>query len=319
MNKRLIEIPLAPIRDRNWLLAAAIYNAIWALWVGIFPEHYFSLFGMPAPNYIGIWQCIGMFVGVFGIGYGIAALDPYRYWPIVLVGFMGKVFGPLGFFYHASIGLLPFKFGLITLTNDFIWLYPFFRILKEYYLIHTNEEVILSDPVEAIKKTVDQKGVSNLTLLDTNKKVAFVFLRHLGCTFCRELTDKISKKIQIIENSHKVVFVHGETHDIAESFFESYQLQHSTRISDPTRVLYRAVGLSRGSFIQLLGPKEWLRGFVVGVLKGYGVGWANSDPLQMPGIVIFENKNIIFKSFPDRASELPDIESLTESLMEVTT
>jgi hypothetical protein len=318
MSKRLLQIPLAPIRDRNWLLAAAIYNTIWALWVGIFPEHYFNLISMPQPNYIGIWQCIGMFVGVFGIGYAIAALDPYRYWPIILVGFMGKVLGPLGFFYQASIGLLPLKFGLITLTNDFIWLYPFFRILKEYYLIHLSREVSLENSVEIIQKSTDQKGSSNFDLLD-NKKVAFVFLRHLGCTFCRELTDKISKKINIIEKSHKVVFVHGETHEIAKSFFENYNVSQCTRISDPQSELYRAVGLSRGSFLQLFGIKQWVRGFVAGVLQGYGVGWADADPLMMHGIVVFDNGVIVLKSFPQTASDLPSIESLTDSLEQALT
>ncbi len=315
MTKRTLEIPIAPERDRNWLLAAAIYNGIWAIWVGVFPEHYFDLIEMPHPNYIGIWQCIGMFVGVFGIGYAIAALDPFRYWPIVLVGLMGKILGPLGFFYHASIGLLPLKFGLITLTNDFIWIYPFFRILKEYYNLHINEEPSLYSPNEVIKNSVDQFGSSNSKLLKENSKLAFIFLRHIGCTFCREFTDDVSKRISEIEKNYKVVFVHGESHEDAGPFFSGYKLEHCTRISDPTRIIYKAVGLSRGSFLELLGPREWMKGFISATIKGYGVGWSNADPLQMPGIVIFENEEIIKKDFPKQASDQPDIELLVKELV----
>ena len=38
-----------------------------------------------------------MIVGVYGVGYATAALDPSRHWPVVLVGLLGKIFGPIGF------------------------------------------------------------------------------------------------------------------------------------------------------------------------------------------------------------------------------
>ena len=38
------------------------------------------------PRYPQIWQCVGMIVGVYGVGYLVAASDPLRHWPIVLVG-----------------------------------------------------------------------------------------------------------------------------------------------------------------------------------------------------------------------------------------
>ena len=53
--------------------------------------------GMEPPNYPELWQCIGMIVGVYGIGYLAAAADPLGHWPITLVGFLGKMFGPIGF------------------------------------------------------------------------------------------------------------------------------------------------------------------------------------------------------------------------------
>lgn len=117
------------MRNRDWrfywLAAAATYNILWGAWVVLFPRHVFDLTGMEQPLYPMIWQSVGMIVGVYGLGYGIAALAPDRHWPIVLVGFLGKVFGPIGFVYHYWLGNFPASFWWVTLFNDLIWIVPF--------------------------------------------------------------------------------------------------------------------------------------------------------------------------------------------------
>ena len=82
----------------------------------------------------GIWQCLGMVIGVFGIGYLCASRDPVRHWPIVLVGFLGKIFGPVGFLWTASRGEIPWMFGATIPTNDLIWWIPFALILRSAWL-----------------------------------------------------------------------------------------------------------------------------------------------------------------------------------------
>jgi hypothetical protein len=72
-----------------------------------------------------------MIVGVYGLGYWIAARDPGQHWPIVLVGFLGKVFGPIGFIQAVMNGVFPFRFIWIIVFNDLIWWVPFFLILKK--------------------------------------------------------------------------------------------------------------------------------------------------------------------------------------------
>ncbi len=111
------------------LWIAAVYNVLWGAWVVLFPLAAFHLLHMPVPNYPQIWQCVGMIVGVYGIGYACAALDPYGQWPLVLVGLLGKLFGPMGFLMAGLQGTLPWRFGFLLLTNDFIWWIPFGLIL----------------------------------------------------------------------------------------------------------------------------------------------------------------------------------------------
>lgn len=112
------------------LILAAVYNLLWGAGVVLLPNVGFDMMGMDRPLYPAIWQCVGMIVGVYGIGYGIAAFDPARHWPIVLVGFLGKVFGPIGFVWQAVIlDALPLSFGWFLIGNDLIWWVPFFLIL----------------------------------------------------------------------------------------------------------------------------------------------------------------------------------------------
>ena len=116
---------------RGVLYAGAIYNLAWGAMVVFFPRMPFEWAGMEPPNYLSLWQCIGMIVGVYGVGYWIAAGDPVRHWPIVLVGLLGKILGPIGFVWTASRGELPWIAGGTILTNDLAWWVPFALILRE--------------------------------------------------------------------------------------------------------------------------------------------------------------------------------------------
>ena len=113
------------------LRLAAIYNLFWGAWVVLFPMAFFRLTGMAEPVYPMIWQGMGMVIGGFGLGYWWAAANPVKHWPIVAVGFLGKIFGPLGFVMNYVIGSVPVAFGYTLITNDLIWWLPFALILNE--------------------------------------------------------------------------------------------------------------------------------------------------------------------------------------------
>lgn len=112
------------------LKCAAVYNLLWGAWVVLFPQHFFQLTGMEIPNQLMIWQGMGMVIGVYGLGYWWASYAPIRHWPIVAVGFLGKIFGPLGFIFNYIQGIVPAAFGWTLISNDLIWWIPFFLILK---------------------------------------------------------------------------------------------------------------------------------------------------------------------------------------------
>ena len=123
--------------DRKWpyyaLVLAGVYNIIWGIIAVLFPFLYFDFAGMERPVYPEIWQCVGMIVGVYGIGYIIAAKNPVRHWVIIFVGLLGKVFGPIGFLYNLIMGIFPVSFGILIVFNDLIWWLPFGAILLMVY------------------------------------------------------------------------------------------------------------------------------------------------------------------------------------------
>lgn len=115
---------------RRVLVVAGFYNLLWGAFVILAPTALFSWMGATLPNYPSLWQCVGMIVGVYGIGYLAASRDPFRHWPIVLVGLLGKIFGPIGFIDAALIrGEFPVQFGYTIITNDLVWWIPFALIL----------------------------------------------------------------------------------------------------------------------------------------------------------------------------------------------
>lgn len=119
------------------LSLAGVYNLAWGAWAVLFPELSFAHSGMQNPDrplhYPQLWQCIGMIVGVYGLGYLIAARDPVRHWPVVLVGFLGKFFGPVGLAYGVFTGRSRVDGLLTCVPNDLIWWVPFVLILWHAY------------------------------------------------------------------------------------------------------------------------------------------------------------------------------------------
>jgi small multidrug resistance pump len=141
----------APRWMRRVLLAAGAYNILWGGFVVLFPAAMFRWLDMAQPNYPELWQCIGMIVGVYGLGYAIAAFDPARHWPIVLVGFLGKVFGPIGMAQALWTGGLPWGFALNNVTNDLIWWWPFALILKYAWERHQAESSVVGPSRQAAR------------------------------------------------------------------------------------------------------------------------------------------------------------------------
>ena len=285
-----------PTWPRFILRLAAIYNLLWGAWVILFPNQLFDWTGIARPNYPGIWQCVGMIVGVYGVGYWFAASDFRRHWPIVLVGFLGKVFGPIGFIQSAITGALPWSWGATILTNDLIWWVPFGAMLYLAFKDNTDpkrrsEQVWSLD--EANQRALSSNG-QGLASMSRDRDVLVVFLRHAGCTFCRETLDELSKRREewTLKKIQPVV-VHMGSPDEGNAMMARWGLSDVPHISDPECRLFQAYELPRGTFSQLFGLRVWIEGFRAAILKGYGFGKLVGDGFQMSGAYLIRDGRIV--------------------------
>lgn len=110
---------------RITFLLAGLYNIGWGLWMSADPQWLFRFAGMPPSNYPEVFACLAMVVGLYGVVYLEIARRPERGFMLALVGFVGKVLGPIGAVYYIYIGKWTFAALIMNLTNDFIWLIPF--------------------------------------------------------------------------------------------------------------------------------------------------------------------------------------------------
>jgi len=297
------------------LRLAAVYNLAWGAWVILFPNHLFDLTGIARPNYPGIWQCVGMIVGVYGIGYWCAAKDFVRHWPIILVGFLGKVLGPIGFLQSAILGDLPWAWGIMILANDVVWWLPFIAMLYLAFKVLCSPIVMASQDAPALQaQSLDVEEVSRRTMVSNGKNLwelglekplLLIFVRHAGCTFCRETLGELKLKLpNLLEHKITPVVVHLGTPADGAKMLERAGLQGTLYVSNPNAELYRAYDLKRGQLSQLLGPQVWWRGFQSAILKGHGTGSLVGDGFQLGGAFLIE-KGRITKSFPAKNAADP--------------
>src|SRR5690606_24274333 len=133
-----------------------------------------------------------------------------------------------------------------------------------------------------------------LLALSQDRKILLVFLRHFGCTFCREaVTDIAAIKASLDDIGVTSVFVHMSPAGDGEAFFDERGLDGVKHVSDTERSLYRAFQLQQGRWGQLYGLRTWIRGFKAGVIDGHGIGPAAGDVKQMPGMFLLHKGEIL--------------------------
>lgn len=302
------------------LMAAGIYNLLFGAFAVFFPNLYFSLAGMEAPLYPQLWQCIGMIVGVYGIGYLVASTKPLTHWPIVLVGLLGKIFGPIGFVQAVATGAFSLAAGWMIVFNDLIWIVPFFLILRAAYRRTKFQDYALLEMMNNELSHIqlsDFDTSEDIDLMEMTNRwpTLLVFLRHFGCTFCREaLADLAEVRAGIEVKGTRIVVAHMlENENEAAQELKKYGLGSLPHISDPESLLYKKFELRRGSLGQLFGFKVWIRGFFAGLLNGHGVGTMKGDGFQMPGVFLLHRGRVLRSYVHDSAADRPDYEALAQA------
>ncbi|BDS09426.1 SelL-related redox protein [Aureispira anguillae] len=165
---------------------------------------------------------------------------------------------------------------------------------------------------EILEAVFTNKG-NDLKSITKQHCVMLIFLRHFGCTFCREALDDFTKiKGQLDQRNIKLVFIHMAEECYGDQYLKDYGLEQEEHISDPDMSLYEYFGLQKGSFRELYGLKIWWRAM------GLNYGSETRQPLgnmkQMPGIFVIKDGKIISSFVHKSAADKPDYLKIVSSI-----
>lgn len=158
---------------------------------------------------------------------------------------------------------------------------------------------------------------SGESLLEASRRTTLlvVFLRHNGCTFCREaLADLSRDRARLERDGARICLVLMAEDAEAEALLRRYGLDDVLRVSDPSRALYHAFGLERGRLEQLMNLSI-LRRAISSTLRGNVIGRTIGDPKQMPGVFVLRDGRVLRAHRHRSAADRPDYLSLIAGIL----
>ena len=169
----------------------------------------------------------------------------------------------------------------------------------------------LTDLEHSLSQIRTESG-TNLLALCQASPVLLIFLRHFGCSFCRQaICDVADLRPKLIARSVRPVFVHLGTPERARPYFDYYHLEDIERVSNPEGDIYRNPPFALGSqhlAWQFVDPRVWFGWLVQGAMRKHGIGKIQEDAQQMPGIFFFKDGRIArtfrYKTIADQPNYL---------------
>jgi hypothetical protein len=174
-----------------------------------------------------------------------------------------------------------------------------------------NESRSVADETSRVLASVRTESGANLLELAEESPVLLVFLRHFGCSFCRQaISDVADLRGELDRRGVRPVFVHLCTPERAKPFFEYYGIGDVERVSDPEAAVYQnpVFQLSRmHPALTLLQMSTWV-GWLKGAIFKHGIGAIKEDGHQMPGIFFLKGAKIVrqfrYKTIADEPNYL---------------
>ena len=151
-----------------------------------------------------------------------------------------------------------------------------------------------ADVAETLASIHTESG-ANLLALAQASPVLLVFLRHFGCSFCRQaISDVADLRVELDRRGVRPVFVHLGTPERAKPFFDYYGIGDVERVSDPEAAVYQRPVFQLARMhpaLTLLQASTWV-GWLKGAIFKHGIGAIKEDGHQMPGIFFLKGVKI---------------------------
>lgn len=297
------------------LLGAGIYHILWSLSIIFFPSYFYVINKTENVSDTDLRFVLGIFNAVLGIAFLSAMANPLRHWRIVFIGFIIKFLVVLSYLNCKNTVATDehFIYQMIWM-HQIIWLPLFAYILYGAYryqqlldkeLIRMNHQSL--DEFLKVYVTNQQNNVIDLSY---KQPVLLVFLRHFGCTFCKEFLLNLKEVRKEVEaKGIKIILINMIDEHKAQTILKEYNLDDVEYISDEEQLLYKAFKLERGNISSLFGLKVWIRAFKLLVTKKIiNSSSDGTDIFQMPGIFLLKDGAVIkqhtYNSVADNPSQI---------------
>lgn len=295
---------------RSILVVTGVINLLWGILVIFFNGLLLDFINLTVNDDQFLWRSSGIMSFAMGFAYLLASRNANKYWIIVLIGLFTKILMPINFWLSYQSGEMELSLFELASALHLIWVLPFIAILYRIYLqryIEDKEIIELTgDDYESSLHIYSTSYQRTIFEASEESPILLVFLRHFGCTFCREALAYIAEhKNEIEADGAKIVLVHMVSQSEAKDALEKYGLSEMEHVSDEESFLYKSFKLRRGRFSQLFGLKVWLRGLYIGLVKKHGIGPIQGDEYQMPGVFLIDNGQIVKEFLHKSASDVP--------------
>lgn len=162
---------------------------------------------------------------------------------------------------------------------------------------------LLDAPVFGINLKADTLG-GNLSPDGT----LFVFLRHFGCIFCREMVADLRRQASEEGEKGSILFFYQGTVPAGREFFSQHWPAARAIADEPLR-FYRGFGIPKASIREMLSPAIWRRGMET-FSKGHRPGTFQGSVRQMPGLMIVRDEHVVWRHDFEHAGDNPDFGSI---------
>lgn len=148
----------------------------------------------------------------------------------------------------------------------------------------------------------------------TERPVALVFLRHFGCTFCREHAADLNDALDELTGSGGSVAAVGLGNPgHANEFREQHGIRFPLLVCDDTSA-HEAMGLGRGNWFKVIGPQN-IGGAIRARRKGHTAKLTGADMSQLGGTFVVDTSGrIVFAHRARMSSENAKISEICAAL-----
>lgn len=296
-------------RLRTALLSLIAYYELFAILLIVLPPSSFPLIGLEPTAAAWPLRLAAIMVGAMGMGLFFPLQAPQRHWSLTVLIAFGQLVMPICTLCLIQFGDLPAEVGLPMALVDLFFLAPAVLALKwtiDLYAQRQKSGGNLNAPSEIapLLAAIPDGSDRSIGELSENGPVLVLFLRHLGCTFCRATLTNLSQNLSSLRPHYQAVIVVTMSHlDEMLPLRARYHLPEVLLLSDPERIFYRALSIPVGSFSETLGWRVLRRGIFSGLLFQHGIGTVHSDPFQLPGSAAIHRQKILWTHPATDASE----------------